>query len=294
MDAHPAWSMADASSCAPPAGVRNTTRFALASALTRRSATRGSAPMTASPAAPPGVASGHVPAGTPPGGEPGPPGSPGNAYTSAPPATRSRTAPMSSRSRERVAWATFTPRRASRSASSSCDRTRAWVRMSAICACRAALVTGLTALMPDAPAARYAAPCPHAAGNDVASRLPSRGCRGRRRPTAPAAGGLGRGADRLVQDGRQGGEELPGLAGAEDERRGEPDRVRLYGVHQEPGLPAGGLHRGRGRPGQHYGEPQAPPPHPADQRMARRGETGCEQAADGRGVREQAIGLDHA
>src|SRR5215467_7201522 len=151
MDGQPAWSMAEARNWAAPAGVRSTTRFALASADRSSSGpTRASTPDAPSSARALSQAPGQLPLGpaeaagsdgaarpdeaagpggtvrpdemgetgepspggpgSPPGREPGPPGSPGSAYTSVPPAPRSRTAPSSSRSRERVAWATLTPR----------------------------------------------------------------------------------------------------------------------------------------------------------------------------------------
>src|SRR5262249_13921702 len=52
-------------------------------------------------------------------------------------------------------------------------------------------------------------------------------------------------------------EERAGLAAAEDQRRGEPDGVRLHGVDQEARVAAGRLHRPGGGPGEHRGEPQA-------------------------------------
>src|ERR1700745_2299911 len=122
MDGQPAWSMAEARNWAAPAGVRSTTRFALASAETSSSGpTRASAPEAPSSARPVNQPPGQPPRGPddaggpsaggssaggpgrPPGREPGPPGSPGSAYTSVPPAPRRLTAPSSSRARERGA-----------------------------------------------------------------------------------------------------------------------------------------------------------------------------------------------
>src|SRR5215471_18666449 len=105
--------------------------------------------------------------------------------------------------------------------------------MSAICACRAALVTGLNAVIRHTPAARTAAlartggsgpgpallparagPDRRCGGNDAASRLLGLGCGGE------GCGGGGRGGGgrlgRLVQDGWPRGQELTRLALVED------------------------------------------------------------------------------
>ena len=67
MDGQPAWSMAEARNCAAPAGVRSTTRLALASADTSSSAaTRASAPEAPSRSAAAGA--GQLPRRGPPGG----------------------------------------------------------------------------------------------------------------------------------------------------------------------------------------------------------------------------------
>ena len=51
------------------------------------------------------------------------------------------------------------------------------------------------------------------------------------------------------QDAGQRGAERSGLGLGQDQRRGQPDGVRLHRVDQEPGLAAGGLDVGRGRAG---------------------------------------------
>ena len=189
--------------------------------------------------------------------------------------------PSSSRSRDRVACVTCTPAyRSSRSASSSWERTCSRARMSAIRACRAVLVSGVVT---------------------AALRGP-RGSGGKGFP--PGTGGSGRVVPRRTEPvpghaltssriPGQRGDELVRLGGGQDQRRRQPDRVRLHRVDQEPGPPGGRLDVAAPRSAVSTTARHSPAPRtPASSGWPICVQAGRQVLADRRDVGQQPVALD--